>query len=169
MIWQPTLQNDLVTLRPLAEADFEPLRQVASDPLIWAQHPAKERATPDGFAHFFSQTLMAGGTLVIIDNATGQLIGCSRYAPVPETDRAIEIGWTFMARAHWGGRYNRAVKALMIAHALQHVEVVLFYIHEANVRSQRAMEKIGGQRITELDGLPLGLRPGVHMIYALRA
>ena len=40
---QPTLQNDLIILRPLRENDFEALYEVAKDPLIWEQHPSRER------------------------------------------------------------------------------------------------------------------------------
>jgi RimJ/RimL family protein N-acetyltransferase len=58
----------------------------------------------------------------------------------------VEIGWTFLARSHWGGKYNGQMKELMLRHAFRFVERVVFLIGEHNLRSQRAVEKIGGRR-----------------------
>jgi len=162
---QPTLRNDLLILRPLEEEDFEDLYAVASDPLIWEQHPAKERSRRDGFTPFFREAMQSEGTLVAIDARTCKIIGSSRYHPVKETRDAIEIGWTFLARSHWGGVYNRAMKKLMLDHAFQFVPHVLLYIHPDNHRSQQAARKIGGEPITSLDGQVLSTRPTASVIY----
>gem|GEM_PF-2708431 len=58
---QPTLQNPLITLKPLSAEDFQGLYSVMKDPLIWDQHPAKERATLDGFTKFFNESLASKG------------------------------------------------------------------------------------------------------------
>ena len=58
----------------------------------------------------------------------------------------VEIGWTFLARSHWGGLYNGEMKRLMIRHAFRFVESVVFLIGPQNLRSQRAVEKIGAVR-----------------------
>jgi hypothetical protein len=55
----------------------------------------------------------------------------------------IEIGWTFLARRYWGGRYNGEMKRLMLEHAFQTVDEVVFIIGPENHRSRRAVEKIG--------------------------
>ncbi|HUB62182.1 MAG TPA: GNAT family N-acetyltransferase [Puia sp.] len=162
---QPTLSNEMLTLRPLREEDFDDLYAVASDPLIWEQHPAKERSEPEGFATFFREALASKGALVAIDRRTSRIIGTSRYMPVKETGDAIEIGWTFLARSHWGGVYNRAMKELMIEHAFRFVPHVLLYIHPDNRRSQQAALKIGGVKITELNGQTLSTRPSASVIY----
>lgn len=99
---QPTMENDLVLLRPLRESDFEELCAVASDPLIWEQHPAKERSTREGFTPFFKDAIASKGALIIIEKQTGKISGSSRYqTPVDNID-AIEIGWTFLARGLLG-------------------------------------------------------------------
>lgn len=143
---QPLLESKAVSLRPLLPEDYEALRQVLSDPLIWEQHPAKERAQPEGFRVFFNESLNTGGALVITDAITGAIIGSSRYHGHSEAIREIEIGWSVLARSHWGGIFNREVKRLMLEHAFKFVDRVVFLVAPENFRSQRAMEKVGGVR-----------------------
>jgi RimJ/RimL family protein N-acetyltransferase len=143
---QPTLEGDLLELRPLELSDFEALWVVASDPGIWEQHPAKERATPDGFRKFFQDALDSGGALIAYDTRDGKVIGSSRFFGYDPERNEVEIGWTFLARSHWGGRYNGEMKRLMLDHAFRFVDCVVFLVAPENYRSQRAVEKIGGVR-----------------------
>lgn len=163
---RPVLEDDLVLLRPLHENDFEALYAVASDKEIWEQHPAKERSEREGFTRYFREAMADGRALAIIDKDTHKIIGTSRYNPSPESEKAIEIGWTFLAKKYWGGRYNSAVKALMISYAFQYFDIVLFYIDKDNLRSQKAVEKIGGKRITEINGVPIAPR-NTSVFYAI--
>lgn len=165
--WQPTLEDELVLLRPLRKSDHDALFQVASDPLIWEQHPDQTRYRPDGFTAFFQASLDSGGALVIIDKATGEMIGSSRYNTVPGAPDAIEIGWTFLARRYWGGRYNQAVKMLMMQHAFQYVSQVVYYIAENNIRSQRAIEKLGAERIEDPPEQGLPVKNPDHWVYRI--
>ena len=143
---QPTLKGTLVELRPLRPDDFDTLCAVASDPAIWEQHPVRDRYKKDVFRGFFDEALESGGAFAIIDRATGCIIGSSRYYGYDEARGEIEIGWTFLARAYWGGIYNRELKQLMLRHAFGFVDRVIFLVGPQNFRSQRAMEKIGGVR-----------------------
>jgi N-acetyltransferase len=143
---QPTLRGELLELRPLLPADFDALWAVASDPGIWEQHPAKERATPDGFRKFFQDALDSGGALIAHDVRDGKVIGSSRFFGYDAERNEVEIGWTFLARSHWGGRYNGEMKRLMLDHAFRFVDCVVFLVAPTNYRSQRAVEKIGGVR-----------------------
>jgi RimJ/RimL family protein N-acetyltransferase len=90
--------------------------------------------------------MASGGALLVIDRATGRVIGSSRYFGYDEANREIEIGWSFLARSHWGGRYNGEMKRLMLAHAFRFVTSVVLVIGPDNVRSQRAAERIGAVR-----------------------
>lgn len=144
---QPFLKGKLLELRPLCAEDFEALFKVASDPLIWQQHPDSDRYKLEVFRKFFDEALKCGGALVAIDLGDGRLIGSSRYHCYDLERSEIEIGWTFLARSHWGGAYNGEMKELMLAHAFQFVDNVIFLINSANVRSQRALEKIGAARV----------------------
>ncbi|HET8634152.1 MAG TPA: GNAT family N-acetyltransferase [Gemmatimonadales bacterium] len=141
---QPTLIGKLVALRPLRAEDHDALYAVARDPLVWEQHPAKERATPEGFRQFFEESLASGGALLASDAETGEVIGSSRYFGYDAAQREVEIGWSFLARSRWGGRYNGEMKGLMLEHAFRSVDRVLFIIAADNWRSRRAVEKIGG-------------------------
>jgi N-acetyltransferase len=143
---QPTLRGELLELRPLLPADFDALWAVASDPGIWEQHPAKERATPDGFRKFFQDALDSGGALIAHDVRDGKVIGSSRFFGYDAERNEVEIGWTFLARSYWGGRYNGEMKRLMLDHAFRFVDCVVFLVAPTNYRSQRAVEKIGGVR-----------------------
>jgi N-acetyltransferase len=144
---QPLLRGDLLWLRPLNAGDFDSLYAVASDPLIWEQHPVKERSEPEGFRKFFDEALASGGALVAVDAKTQQIIGSSRFHGYDSEQRRVEIGWTFLARSHWGGRYNGDMKQLMLAHAFRFVDSVVFLIGPENWRSRRAVEKIGARLI----------------------
>src|SRR5262245_11126201 len=143
---QPTLCGTLVELRPLHPGDFDALFAVASDPGIWEQHPVRDRYKEDVFKDFFREALDSRGAFAVIDRQTRQLIGSSRYYGYDEARREVEIGWTFLARAYWGGAYNRDMKNLLLRHAFQFAERVIFLVGPQNFRSQRAMEKIGGVR-----------------------
>jgi RimJ/RimL family protein N-acetyltransferase len=150
---QPVLLGDLLELRPLRADDFEALFGVAADPLIWEQHPDRNRYQEATFRAFFEEGLASGGALVALDRATGWIIGSSRYHGYDGERSVVEIGWTFLARAYWGGRYNGEMKRLMLDHAFKSVQRVLFIIGPENRRSQRAVEKIGGVRAgTTTDG-----------------
>lgn len=143
---QPTLEGETLLLRPLCTDDWDALYAVASDRLVWELHPANDRWQEPVFRAYFADALAQGGALAVIDAASGQIIGSSRMqAYNPADGGSVEIGWTFLARSHWGGGINREMKRLMLAHALQHVARVDFRVGENNLRSRRAMEKIGGR------------------------
>jgi RimJ/RimL family protein N-acetyltransferase len=162
---QPHLRGELIDLRPLTPEDFTELYAVASDPLIWEQHPARNRHQEDVFREFFRGALDSGGAFVVSDVKDGRLIGSTRYHGYDEERSEVEIGWTFLARSHWGGTYNGEMKRLMLRHALRFVRSVIFVIGEGNLRSQKAVEKIGGIRV--------GCRPDpmghVNVVYHITA
>ena len=140
---QPVLTGDLVVLRPLHQDDFAALFAVASDPLIWAQHPEPDRCTEPVFRRYFHGGMESGGAFLVLDRSDGRVIGSSRFAGYDEAASEIEIGWTFLARSHWGGACNAEMKRLMLAHAFRFVRRVVFRVGPNNRRSQRALEKIG--------------------------
>ena len=145
---QPRLENDFVILTPLKPEDYEALYKVASDRLIWEQHPVKNRCKPDGYNIFFKESITSKGAFLVTDKKTGEAIGSTRFNPLDGDPHKIEIGWSFLARPYWGGHYNRAVKTLMLDYSFNYVEDVIFYIGQENVRSQKAVEKIGAEKIS---------------------
>jgi RimJ/RimL family protein N-acetyltransferase len=147
---QPVLEGEHLRLRPLVPADWDALFAVASDPLVWQQHPAHDRWQEPVFRAFFDDALANKGALVAIDRASGAVIGSSRFqgleeAPGEGVAGSVEIGWTFLARSHWGGTYNHEMKRLMLALALASVAECRFLVGETNTRSRTALERIGAK------------------------
>ena len=144
---QPHLRGELIELRPLAPDDWDELFAVASDSLIWEQHPESDRYKEEVFRIFFKEARESGGAFVVIDKKTQQIIGSTRFYGYNPKKSEIEIGWTFLALKYWGGRYNREMKELLLDHAFKFVENVVFYVGQQNFRSQKAMEKIGAIKL----------------------
>ena len=165
---QPTLEGELLLLRPLRPEDWDALYAVASDPLIWEVHPAHDRWQEPVFRAFFDDALAQGGALAVVDRHSGAIVGSSRFRNYsPEDGGSVEIGWTFLARSHWGGRYNAEMKRLMLAHALNSVARVDFRVGETNWRSRGAMEKIGGRLTDRIDITELPAGPARHVVYEI--
>lgn len=143
---QPKLIGELIELHPLRREHFGSLLDVASDPLIWRQHPAKNRHEEPVFRAFFEESMSSGGALIVNDAKTNRVIGSSRFHGYDDNVSEIEIGWTFLARNYWGGIYNGEMKRLMLNHAFKYVDSVVLLVGPENIRSQRAVEKIGGKR-----------------------
>ena len=165
---QPHLTGELLELRPLAPGDWDELFAVASDPLIWEQHPEPDRYKEDVFGVFFKEALECRGAFVIIDRKSDQIIGSTRFYGYDPESSEIEIGWTFLARKYWGGQYNAEMKRLLLNHAFQFVENVVFFVGENNARSQKAMEKIGGIRIGTVTRMYGNHPPAQNVKYVIR-
>ena len=162
---QPTLVGETILIRPLRSEDWPEMFAAASDPLIWEVHPARDRYKQDVFRQFFDGALDSKSAFAFVERATGALIGSSRYHGYDPERGEIEIGWTFLVRAHWGGVANREIKRLMLTHAFTFVDTVIFWVGESNGRSKRAMEKIGGKR---RDSLVLRSSvPGPHVVFEI--
>jgi N-acetyltransferase len=144
---QPTLHGQLIDVRPLQPGDFESLFAAASDPLIWEQHPERDRYKREVFRKFFDSGIECKGAFAVMDRKSGRVIGSSRYCHLDPAKREVEIGWTFLERAYWGGTYNAELKKLMINHAFQFLDRVVFVVGANNMRSQKALHKIGARMI----------------------
>ena len=147
--WQPAhLRNELVELTPLKEHDFDRLYKVAADPLIWEQHPSSDRYKEPVFREYFKGALASKAAFLIIERTSGKIIGCTRFYDYKENE-SIAIGFTFLAKEYWGGRYNQAVKLLMLDYAFQHVQKVIFHIGANNLRSQIGTARLGAVKTGE--------------------
>lgn len=147
---QPVLENELILLQPLQQNDFERLFAVASDPLIWEQHPNKDRYKREVFQTYFEGAMESKGALLVIDKLTGEVAGSSRFYDYNKEESSLLIGYTFIARKYWGKAYNPAMKTLMIGHAFQYVDNILFHIGANNTRSQIAIGRIGAIKQREI-------------------
>lgn len=166
---QPHLEDDLVRLRPLIIGDFEALYQVASDPLIWEQHPSKNRYQRDIFQTFFEGALESKGAFLVLDNNSQEVLGSSRYYEWDGKNKTVAIGYTFLARRCWGKAYNQAMKKLMLNHAFRFVENVFFHIGGNNIRSQTAIKRLGAVKIGEVEKVYYGEQKNLNFIYQINA
>ncbi|UIP06714.1 GNAT family N-acetyltransferase [Erythrobacter sp. SDW2] len=165
---QPVLEGERLLLRPLGEEDWNGLFAVASDPQVWAVHPANDRWQEPVFRAFFADALAQGGALTVIEKSSGTIVGSSRFQGYDPADGgSVEIGWTFLARRLWGGGYNAEMKRLMLEHALQSVERVDFRVGETNVISRRAMANIGGVLTDREDITVMAGVAHRHVIYEI--
>jgi RimJ/RimL family protein N-acetyltransferase len=165
---QPILEGERLLLRPLTPDDWQAQFAVASDPLIWELHPAHDRWQETVFRAYFDDALAKGGALTVIDKANGAVIGSSRYQGFdPAEGGSVEIGWTFLARSHWGRIYNTEMKRLMLAHALSHVERVLFRVGADNLRSRGAMTRIGGRLTDRTEMALMAGREVPHVVFEI--
>lgn len=165
---QPTgLYDDLITLIPLHEGDFERLFEVASDPLVWEQHPNPNRYKRDVFQNFFKGALESRGAFLVLDSKTNETVGCSRYYDYNEEDNSVLIGYTFIGTKFWGNGYNKSLKKIMLGYAFQFVEKVYFHVGALNYRSQKAIGKIGGVKIDEFEVEYYGEASKLNYIYQI--
>jgi len=166
--FQPTLENEIVKIVPLKPEDFEALYAIASDPLLWEQHPNKNRYKREEFEVFFKGAIESKGAFLVYDKVTNLPIGTSRYYEVEGQENLISIGYTFIARDHWGGVYNPAMKKLMLDHAFQFVDSVVFHIGAFNIRSQKAIERLGAIKIDEVEMEYYGEATKLNFIYEIK-
>lgn len=164
---QPILRHPALTLRPATAADWPALFAAAHDPGIWAGHPAHDRWQEPVFRAFFDEGLASGGMLVAEEPESRALIGSSRFDFSRAGPGEVEVGWTFLVRRHWGSRTNHVMKALMVGHALEQVERVIFLIGETNIRSRTAIQRVGATLTDRQTTAQLSTGPVVHLFYAI--
>jgi len=155
---QPTLHGELLELRPLQNEDYPALFEAASDPLIWEMHPQPDRYKPEVFKSFFAEAMASKGALVITDLKNLKIVGTSRYYDYDPKNSSVVIGYAFLTREYWGGKYNWELKKLMVNYALGFVKTTFFHVGIANIRSQKAMLKIGGIN-TGVQEIPISYAP----------
>lgn len=165
---QPTLTGSRITVRPIRSEDWDDMFLAASNPEIWTLHPVSNRYTESVFRQFFKDAIESGSALSFVDNQSGVVVGSSRYYGYDSVTHEIEIGWTFLPREYWGGSYNLEVKRLMLEHAFNFVDTVVFWVGDTNWRSQKAMEKIGGVQREETQQRTLSGKPYNHLVYEIQ-
>jgi RimJ/RimL family protein N-acetyltransferase len=165
------LKNNLISLFPLQENDFEELYAVANDELLWEQHPNKLRYQRAVFQNFFEGAMLSGGAFLIRDSKTNEVVGSSRFYDYNEdensTETSVLIGYTFIGRKFWGNDYNKSLKKLMLDYAFEYVDKVYFHIGAFNIRSQKAIEKIGAIKVDEFEVEYYGEDSKLNFVYMI--
>lgn len=165
---QQELKSERLILTPLKREDFEEIYSLASDPLLWEQHPNKNRYQPEEFNNYFKGAIESSGAYKISNKSTGQVTGCTRYYDYDAAENSILIGYTFIGRSFWKLGLNQELKGLMVNHAFNHVNIIRFHIGEHNYRSQQSIEKFGAVKTGEIDVAYYGEPVKKNFIYELR-
>ena len=166
--FDPVLEGSSLRLRPIRADEFEAIYAVSSDPLVWAQHPAKNRSQRSVFEGWFAEALTQHA-LIVEERVSGRVIGSTRFYEWNPAAREVAIGFTFLARDHWGGVTNAEKKGVMLAHAFKWASTVWFHVNKDNTRSRRAMEKIGGRYSHEAAHVINGAAPVDYVFYRIDA
>jgi RimJ/RimL family protein N-acetyltransferase len=161
------LKNEVVHLVPLQESDFDRLYKVASDPLVWEQHPNPNRYQKDVFRTYFEGAILSKGAFIVLNSQTNEVVGCSRFYDFNAGTNSIKIGYTFIGRKFWGQHFNKNMKSLMINHAFEKLENILFDIGANNIRSQIAISKIGAIKIDEQEIVYYGEDSKLNFVYQI--
>lgn len=148
----PTLDSPLVRLRPLRQDDAPALVTAASDGTLWElPFTVVPSATTVGvYLATALQGLSTGGVwpFAIIDAATDAVIGSTRFWKIDHNNRKLEIGHTWLAASWQGTLANTQAKLLLLQQAFDNMACVRvqFTTDVLNLRSQRAIEKLGAVR-----------------------
>jgi N-acetyltransferase len=164
---QPILENDRILLKPLEEDDFEVLYQAASDEKIWEQHPNRDRWKREVFQLYFEGAINSKGAFMIIDKASGEVAGSTRFYDYNEADNSILIGYTFYTTRFWGSGFNPAVKAMLLDYIFQFVDKVHLHVGATNFRSQIAVTRLGAKKIAEKEVAYYGEPSKMNFIYEI--
>ena len=164
---QATLENENVKLVPLNPNDLEELFSVASDPKIWEQHPNKDRYQREVFEKFFQGAMESKGAFKIMDKSSNEVAGSTRFYDYNPKENSIFIGYTFYATKFWGSKLNPQVKKLMLDYIFQFVDKVNFHVGKDNIRSQKAMEKLGAKKVDEVNVAYFGEPAKLNVVFEI--
>jgi N-acetyltransferase len=162
-----SLEDEITLLLPIVKDDFDRLFDVASDPLIWEQHPNKNRYQKPEFENYFIGAIESNGAYIVINKETGEVAGSTRFYDYAEDDNSVFIGYTFVARKFWGQGLNQSIKKLMLDHAFSICDKVYFHVGKFNIRSQIAMERLGGKKLKEVEVAYFGEPSRINFEYVI--
>jgi RimJ/RimL family protein N-acetyltransferase len=147
-----TLAGRHVRLEPLDDSHFEGLCAIAFDEALWRLQvtPMRDREDLRQYVAIARADQLRGSALpfATIDQASGQVIGSTRFGNIERTHRRVEIGWTWLARPWQRTAANTEAKLLMLAHAFEswgclRVELKTDVLNE---QSRNAMLRIGARQ-----------------------
>jgi RimJ/RimL family protein N-acetyltransferase len=147
------LEGRQVRLEPLARRHAEDLFEVGKEETIWPYMSRPPLKSVEDTRAWIDQAVEVAATntqipFAIIERATGKAIGSTRYMDIRRNDRGLEIGWTWVGTAFQRTAMNTECKYLLLRHAFEELGAVRVQLKTdlRNVRSQRAIERLGAVR-----------------------
>lgn len=157
------LENDYVRLSPLTLENYRHLHEIASQKGLVKYSPS-DIESPESLKNYVAialdqQRQKTSIPFVVYDKKTESFAGCTRYMNIDWKNKVLHIGSTWIGREFQASGLNTQMKFLMLEHAFSEMqfEKVEFRIDERNIRSRKAVEKIGGI----LEGI---LRKNVYLL-----
>jgi RimJ/RimL family protein N-acetyltransferase len=146
------LEGKIVRLEPLARRHEKGLFEAARDERVWRWMPYDAGGSRQRFHAWLEDALAASaaGTeaaFATVDADTGEPVGSTRYLSLRPEHRGLEIGWTWLAPAHWQTGANVEAKLMMLEHAFQRLGClrVEFKTDSRNERSRAALAALPAQ------------------------
>ncbi|MHB8351676.1 MAG: GNAT family N-acetyltransferase [Thermoplasmata archaeon] len=142
-----------VKLEPLSQDDLAELVLAGEDPEIWRYLLTGDARGAEAMGRFIDLLLARqsqGSDLAftVREAVHGHAIGMTRYLTIRREDRSVEIGGTWYHPRFWRSAVNTEAKYLLLRHAFdtEGCHRVEFKTDVENLRSQRAIERLGAQR-----------------------
>ena len=143
------LENERALLLPLQQSHIQELLPLSQEVDLY-KYGSSDVSTPEKLASYIAdaleqETLKKALPFIIFDKQEQAYAGSTRFGNIDEVNRVLHIGWTWLGKRFRGSRLNHHIKFLMLTHAFEVMEFekVEFRIDERNLRSRRAVEKIG--------------------------
>ena len=144
------LKSNKITLLPLEKEHLDDLFVASSNKEIWAL-TSVDYSVKDVFYPNFNKALTDRDNgiaypFIIVHNESDTIIGTTRLLEIHPNDRKIEIGVTWIGKEFWGTTINLECKLLLLEYCFETLKAnrVQFRAKDNNLRSRRAIEKIGG-------------------------
>ncbi len=144
------LRGDLVSLEPLAQEHAQGLYNRGRTVDDWRYMPRSSFIDMADVRQWIEEALAAPNQLpfVMVETGKGKAVGSTRYLNIRPEHRSLEIGWTWLGQEWQRTGINTEAKLLLLAHAFERLGClrVEFKTDARNLRSQRALERIGATR-----------------------
>ncbi|WP_342442294.1 GNAT family protein [Lysinibacillus sp. FSL K6-0075] len=147
-----TLENKVVKLKPLELSDLPEILETGRYPEIWS-HMSTTIEKKEDVNNFVENALRAKDEktefpFVIVDKQSGDIIGSTRFMDIDDKHQRLEIGYTWLTPAYWRTAINTNCKYLLLQHCFEHFHLqrVQIKTDHDNIRSQKAIERIGATK-----------------------
>lgn len=147
------LRGNYVYLERLKAEDIPTLKELARDERIWefTRTLLMNDAYDEQFEKYIAIALnpnpfLPQQSFVMRDAQTGAVMGMTRFYKVEPEHKRLNIGYTWYRPEYWGKAHNKECKLLLLQYAFETLGFrrVEFEVAHKNIRSQKAVEKIGG-------------------------
>ena len=147
----PTLENERVKLTLLGLSNYKHLTDIAQQPNLLKYSPSKIN-TPDDLKAYVQDAVdcyyqKTAIPFIVFDKQTNTFAGCTRFGLINWKNNVLHIGWTWIGHEFQGSGLNKNMKFLMLQYAFEilNFDKVEFRIDERNIKSRKAVEKLGAK------------------------